>query len=169
MKKSFFTVLMLLASTCIFAQTGDDGEYDFDNPKDEIRYGVSQVSRICPTFLWDSWTFKGIGYDKARNCVTMTIQLSKGKMPEKTPSAVEMNETAYWIVKEFMEGYEMIPSENSIFADGDFMLYLSIGTLLRRMPDAEASLEIVLLGCMGTNISPVVPVIKPDKLKALVQ
>ena len=160
---------LLFVSTSVFSQTSVDENYDFENPKDEIKYGVKQISRICPTFMWDSWSFKGISYDKEKNIVTITIQMKRKKALRQAPTSEEMSNAANCIVEKFMEGYEMIPFENSIFVDGDFMLYLFVGTLLRRMTDTSTSLEIELLDSTGAKTFPVTPTIKPDKLKSLVK
>ena len=56
-----------------------------------------------------------------------------------------MKEQTYWIVENFKEAYESLISDKSIYCDGDFMLYLSVGTLLHKLAMAYANLQIVLL------------------------
>ena len=41
----------------------------------EIEYAVKQISRICPTYMWDSWRFRDIMYEKESNTVYFVIQL----------------------------------------------------------------------------------------------
>ena len=45
----------------------------------EIEYAVKQISRICPTYMWDSWRFRDIMYEKESNTVYFIIQLRKWK------------------------------------------------------------------------------------------
>ena len=35
----------------------------------EIEYAVKQISRICPTYMWDSWKLRDIKYEKESNTV----------------------------------------------------------------------------------------------------
>ena len=156
--------MMLLASTSVFAQVSVLDKYDFKNPKEEIRYGVDQIARICPTFIWDGWDLKKIRYDKERNCVTITIKLSNSSSSSMILSSEDMNETGTWIIENFMKGYVLVPEENTLFVEGDFMLYLSIGKLLTRMPDLDTCLKFVFLNNKGSKVSKAVPIIKPDKL-----
>ena len=41
----------------------------------EIEYAVNQIRRICPTYMWDSWRFRDIMYEKESNTVYFVIQL----------------------------------------------------------------------------------------------
>ena len=99
----------------------------------EIEYAVKQISRICPTYMWDSWRFRDIMYEKESNTVYFVIQLKKWKNANESITPEKMKEQTYWIVENFKEAYESLISDKSIYCDGDFMLYLSVGTLLHKL------------------------------------
>lgn len=52
---------------------------------------------------------------------------------------------AKWIVPNFKTGYESLIKNPSISCDGDFMLYLSLGTLFKQMEKDNVNLRIMLL------------------------
>ena len=111
----------------------------------EIEYAVKQISRICPTYMWDSWRFRDIMYEKESNTVYFVIQLKKWKKVNESITPEKMKEQTYWIVENFKEAYESHVSAKSLYCDGDFMLYLSVGTLLHKLAMTDANLQIVLL------------------------
>ena len=111
----------------------------------EIEYAVKQISRICPTYMWDSWRFRDIMYEKESNTVYFVIQLKKWKKVNESITPEKMEEQTYWIVENFKEAYESLISDKSLYCDGDFMLYLSVGTLLHKLAMTDANLQIVLL------------------------
>ena len=37
----------------------------------KIEFAVEQISRICPTSVWDGWTFQQIVYDRDMNALCM--------------------------------------------------------------------------------------------------
>ena len=145
--------MLLLTSTTTFAQANEK-DYDFNNPTEEIRYGVDQISRICPTFIWDSWTFIGLDFNKEKNTVTMTLQLKDKSEQKKSVSSEKIYNRALWIIENMIGGYEITVANNSVFIDGDFMLYLSVGKLLECMTVTNTNLEIVILKGTGEKISP---------------
>lgn len=111
----------------------------------EIEYAVKQISRICPTYMWDSWRFRDIIYEKESNTVYFVIQLKNWKNVNESITPEKMKEQSYWIVENFKEAYEYLISDKSLYCDGDFMLYLSVGTLLHKLAMTDANLQIVLL------------------------
>lgn len=39
----------------------------------EIEYAVKQMNRICPTYMWKSWKFREIIYEKDSNTICFVI------------------------------------------------------------------------------------------------
>ena len=131
----------IICCLSIQANAQDNG----DKAVSEIDYAVKQISRICPTYMWDSWRFRDIMYEKESNTVYFIIQLRKWKDDNESITPEKMKEQTRWIVENFKEGYESVLSDKSIYCDGDFMLYLSVGTLLHKLETVDAKLQIVLL------------------------
>lgn len=48
---------------------------DSETASNEVEIGVEGISRLCPTGLWDHWTFRDIEYCKDSNTVVFVIQL----------------------------------------------------------------------------------------------
>lgn len=70
------------------------------------------------------------------------------------------------IVSNIMEGYNDIVKNLRIDTDGDFMLYLSLGTLFKRMKDEGISLWIMLLNpdYMNQSFGDTPLAVKPEEL-----
>lgn len=113
----------------------------------EVELGVEGIARLCPTGMWDHWTFRDIVYDKECNTVVFVIQLNSWneKRSGKRMTAEEAKKQTEWIVENIMEGYNELIKSPHIMCDGDFMLYLSLGTLLKQMEEDGATLRISLL------------------------
>lgn len=141
MKNLRMLLLVVICCLSIQANAQDNG----DKAVSEIDYAVKQISRICPTYMWDSWKFRDIMYEKESNTVYFIIQLRKWKDVNESITPEKMKEQTHWIVENFKEGYESVLSDKSINCDGDFMLYLSVGTLLHKLATLDAKLQIVLL------------------------
>jgi len=74
-----------------------------------------------------------------------------------------------WIVSNFKEGYEGLIENPSIQCNGDFMLYLSVGTLFKQMEKDGTSLRIMLLKPNYANqvCGDVPMVLASEQLKAI--
>lgn len=122
---------------------------DSETAKSEIELGVEGIQRLCPTGMWDHWTFRDIMFDRDSNTVLLVIQLNnwrernEGKAKQATEA--EVKQQAEWIVANFKEGYEELIKNPSIQCDGDFMLYLTLGTLFKQMEKDGSNLRIMLL------------------------
>lgn len=122
---------------------------DSDTAKSEVELGVEGIQRLCPTGMWDHWTFRDIMFDRESNTVLMVVQLNSWN-ERKEEKAKQVTETdahkqAEWIVANFKAGYEDLIAKPQIMVDGDFMLYLSIGTLFKQMEKDGTNLRIMLL------------------------
>lgn len=42
----------------------------------DVELGVEGIARLCPTGLWDHWTFRDIVYDRENNTVVFVVQLN---------------------------------------------------------------------------------------------
>lgn len=118
-----------------------------DSSTTEVEYAVECIQRICPTVMWDSWTFRDIMYDKESKTVLMVIQLKnwreKDNPQETTPEDIQKE--SEWIVTNFKEAYQDLITSSETFCDGDWMLYLSVGQLLKTIAKEDANLRIMLL------------------------
>ncbi len=135
----------------------------------EVEYAVEGIQRICPTVMWDSWTFRDIIYDKESKTVLMIIQLKnwheKDNPQETTPEDIQKE--SEWIVSNFKEAYQDLIKSSEIFCDGDWRLYLSVGQLLKTMVKEDATLRIMLLKPDYMNqVSPEIPfVLSAEQIK----
>ncbi|MGN0238239.1 MAG: hypothetical protein ACI4AK_09195 [Lepagella sp.] len=82
-------------------------------------------------------------YLKAKNPDEMR-QIGKAIEHAKKKMLSDVREIE-WIVENIMEGYNELIKSPRIMCDGDFMLYLSLGTLLKQMEEDGATLRIALL------------------------
>lgn len=118
-----------------------------NNSTSEVEYAVECIERICPTVMWDSWTFRNIMYDKESKTVLMVIQLKNWREKEKSQEITsgDVQKETERIVANFKEAYQELMASSEIFCDGDWMLYLSVGQLLKAVVKEEATLRIMLL------------------------
>lgn len=136
----------IFSATSLFSQTLFP---DFDAEKSDVEIGVEGIQRICPTGMWDHWIFRDIIFDRDSKTVVLVIQLNswserKEKKSRQITGADVLKETE-WIIANFKTGYEEIIKNPSIRGDGDFMLYLSLGTLFKQMEKEGTNLRIMLL------------------------
>lgn len=122
---------------------------DSETAKSEVELGVEGIQRLCPTGMWDLWTFRDIVVDRESNTVLLVIQLNSWS-DSKEENSKQMTQAdalqqAEWIVSNFKAGYEGLIKDPSIRCDGDFMLYLSLGTLFKQMEKDGSNLRIMLL------------------------
>lgn len=120
---------------------------DSETAKNDVELGVEGIARLCPTGLWDHWTFRDIVYDRDSNTVVFVIQLNSWREPRdgKEITEADAQKQTEWIVENIMEGYNELKQSPRIKCDGDFMLYLSLGTLLNQMEKDGATLRIFLM------------------------
>lgn len=120
---------------------------DSNTATSEVELGVEGIERLCPTGLWDHWTFRDIMFDKESNSVVIVIQLCNwnGRRDDKEITEADAKKQTEWIVRNIMKGYDYLIKNPQIHGDGDFMLYLSLGTLLKQMEKDGVGLRIALL------------------------
>lgn len=136
-------ILFVAIVCCVAIDT--NAQSNGDRNISEIEYAVKQIGRICPTYMWDSWTFRDIMYEKELNTVYFVIQLKNWREGKTVITPEKIKEQTTWIVANFKKGYESAISDKSLRCDGDFMLYLSVGTLLHKLAVTDVKLQIVLL------------------------
>lgn len=145
-RRIFWLVLLV---TTIFPLPAKSLFPNSEIAKSEVDLGVEEIQRLCPTGMWDHWTFRDIVFDRESNTVLMTVQLNSWRLSneEKVKDATESDalQQAEWIVANLKAGYEELIKNPSIQCDGDFMLYLSLGTLFKQMEKDDAKLRIMLL------------------------
>lgn len=143
-KFSLALIFLVLWSTLASATTIFP---DSKTATNDIELGVECIVRLCPTGLWDHWMFRDVVYDKESSTVMFVIQLNSWdeKRGGKEMTAEEAKMQTEWIVENIMEGYNELIRSPRVMCDGDFMLYLSLGTLLKQMEKDGATLCIALL------------------------
>ena len=74
------------------------------------------------------------------------IQLANwnGRRNGKEVTEADAKKRTEWIVENIVKGYNDIIKDPRIQGDGDFMPYLSLGTLLKQMEKGSATLRIML-------------------------
>lgn len=134
-------VAMLQAKTLLYP--------DSETAQSEVELGVEGIQRICPTGMWNHWSFRDILYDRDSNTVLMIVQLKswRARNEDKVQGVTEaeaQKETER-IISNIKKGYEDLIKNPSVRCDGDFMLYLSLGTLFHQMVKDGSKLRIMLL------------------------
>lgn len=146
MKKLITSLLVVLSAISINAQPMFS---DTELAKSEVELGVEGIQRLCPTSMWDSWTFRDILFDRESNTVLLVIQLyswnERKEEKSKQVSVEDVHKQAEWLVANFKAGYEELIKNPHIQCDGDFMLYLTLGTLFKQMEKDSTNLRIMLL------------------------
>lgn len=146
MKTRLLSLIALIAFSISYASATTIFP-DSRTATNDVELGVEGIARLCPTGMWDHWTFRDIVYDKECNTVVFVIQLNSWneKRSGKEMTTEEAKKQTEWIVENIMEGYNELIQSPHIMCDGDFMLYLSLGTLLKQMDKDDATLRIALL------------------------
>lgn len=119
--------------------------HDSESARSDVELCVEGIHRICPTGMWDHWTFRDIMFDRESNTVLFVIQLHSWQENRTDSTEADALREAEWIVSNFKEGYQHASGDGCIRCDGDFMLYLSIGSLLKQMEKEGTNLRILLL------------------------
>lgn len=145
--KTKFLMLTIFIAVSISQAPASTIFPDSRTATNDVELGVEGIARLCPTEMWDHWTFRDIVYDKECDTVVFVIQLNSWneKRSGKRITAEEAKKQTEWIVKNIMEGYNELKKSPRIMCDGDFMLYLSLGTLLTQMGKDGVTLRIALL------------------------
>lgn len=172
MKHRFFLLLIVAMMTYLPSQAKTIFP-DSETASNEVELGVEGVARLCPTGLWDHWTFRDIMYDKESNTMVFMIQLANWNEHRngKEIAEADAKKQTEWIVENIVKGYESLKGSPTIMCDGDFMLYLSLGTLLKQMEKDGATLRIMLLKPDFTNqVMGDIPLsLTPAELKPLIE
>ena len=141
-------VLVLLICTFVINEAHADYNGNLvpdTQSSNKLEFAVEQVSRICPTWMWDSWSFRDIGYIEEDNTVVWVIQLSNRMKKKDEATQEDINKLTARIIENIMEGYESLIKYPNADPEGDFMLYLGLGNLLNRIQENGASLRILLM------------------------
>lgn len=120
---------------------------DSETAKSEVELGVEGIQRLCPTGMWDHWIFRDIMFDRESNTVEMVVQMDswEPKSPGQIIPENYVQEFKLSIVRDLKFAYADCIAHPGIYHDGDFMLYLSLGTLFKQMEKDDTNLRIVLL------------------------
>ncbi|MCM1141404.1 MAG: hypothetical protein NC453_22780 [Muribaculum sp.] len=128
---------------------------DSETAKAEVELGVEGIQRLCPTGMWDHWIFRDIMFDRESNTVLLVTQLDswsdRREDKSKLLTEADAKEYAYGIVSDIKTAYEDLIANPRIMCDGDFMLYLTLGTLFKQMEKDDVKLRIIFLKPDYTN------------------
>jgi len=69
----FFLAVLLITAPRTYSQTLFA---DSQTARSEVELGVEGIQRLCPTGMWDHWTFRDIMFDRESNSVRLVIQLN---------------------------------------------------------------------------------------------
>lgn len=69
----YLRILFIGIICCLLFQA--KAQSNGDRTTSEIEYAVNLIRRISPTYMWDSWRFRDIMYEKESNTVYFVIQL----------------------------------------------------------------------------------------------
>lgn len=108
----------------------------------EFSYAVQMIQRICPTAMWDGWVFRQIWFDDEDNSIVMAVQPQNYDGPATQADIEKVTES---VLNNFAEAYRMIPQERSVLVDGDFMLYMSVGTLLHCLSESKSDVGLRII------------------------
>lgn len=139
----YLRILFVAMVSCFAVQANAQCIGEEDAKK--IEFAVEQISRICPTSIWDGWTFQQIVYDREMNALCLVIQPSGWRSMGEDVTQEEMEARSRWVVENLKSGYEDAVANKRCDGDGDFMLYLSLGTLLHNLAQTDTKLVVALL------------------------
>lgn len=164
------TTWVLLSILSVF--TASAQEWTIQEPNSttqQLEYAAQCVNRLCPAPMWDSWTFEKMAYDQKTNTVIFTIRLRNwnGKKKEKTQA--DGTKMAKWIAENFMEGYNEVSKSAEVFVDGDWMLYLLAGSVMRKAAKDDASLSITLLKPDGSRVTDYKMTVTSNMLRSITE
>lgn len=145
MRRIILSVIVCVG--CILQAAASQRIIKPNNSTSEVEYGVECLQRICPAVMWDAWTFRDILWDNEDKTVLLIIQLKswheKNGLKEVTQENTQ-KETE-WNVSNFKAAYRDQRDSSQIKCVGDWMLYLSVGHLLKKMEEDGYGLRIMLL------------------------
>lgn len=172
MKQRFFISMIMAVMGCMASQAKTIYP-DSDTAYNEVKLGVEGISRLCPTGLWDHWILRDIEFDKESNTMLLVIHLYNWEERCNTKEITEADakKQTEWIVENIMKGYNELVKNPHIMCDGDFMLYLSLGTLLRQMEKDGVALRIALVKPDYANlfVKDIPLSLTPAELKTLIR
>ena len=146
MKQKYILSMIMAVVACIACQAKTIYP-DSETAQNDVELGVEGISRLCPTGLWDHWTLRDIKYDKESDTVLLVIQLYNwnGRRNCMEITEADAKKQTEWIVENIMKGYNELVKNPHVKCDGDFMLYLSLGIMLKQMEKDGVNLRIALL------------------------
>lgn len=118
----------------------------------EWDYAANSLSRLCPAPVWDGWVFRDAVYDAESNTMLFLIQLKSLREDKPDLTGEEIKVETEKIIGYFKQGYQDLLNNESLYIDGDWMLYLSVGNLLEKLAKNGVNLQIVLLKPLKYNI-----------------
>lgn len=135
MKNLIFLVLSFVAINCSMsaeAKTADSNEWKL----------LEIVNRLCPSQIWDSWIIDCIRVNEKLNQVDVVI---KHDWNERVSNMNEeqARKFAQFFIAEVYEAYNDTIKGNS--GEGDFVMYLALGTMFKYMYKDKTSLKITLI------------------------
>ena len=141
LKLSFFCFILSLAFTATAQRLSITEPTDTTN---EWEYAADGIARLCPAPLWDNWVLRDIEFDKDSNTMYFLLQLPDWKQKDD-PTEAQLRGTMKFLVKNIEKGYQSISYGRSVFVDGDWMVYLCVGNLIKKLVDNNINIQFIFL------------------------
>lgn len=119
----------------------------------ELKYASECVNRLCPAPIWDSCFFEKMVTSDQKNEVTLIFRLARWSAPKHGVSKEYAQAKAQGMMKSFLEYYGQVSNKNDLSVKGDWMIYLAVGTVIRKAKQKESAIKVVLLKPDGTPVS----------------
>lgn len=116
----------------------------------EWEFAANCMQRLCPTVMWDGWILQDIEFDPGNNTMYLFIQLPS--LRDENLSEAKLKSLVLFTLENIEEGYRGTLSEKSVYIDGDWMLYLTLGNLLHKLADNNVNVQFVFLKPIKCNI-----------------
>ena len=116
----------------------------------EWEFAANCIQRLCPTIIWDGWILQDIEFDPENNTMYLLIQIRRTM--DENLSEAQLKALVLFTLENLEEGYRAMLSENTVYVDGDWMLYLTLGNLLHKLADNNVNVQFVFLKPTKCNI-----------------
>ena len=126
----------------------------------EWEFAANCMQRLCPTVMWDGWILQDIEFDPENNTMYLLIQLRS--LRDENLSEAKLKALVLFTLENLEEGYRAMLSENTVYVDGDWMLYLTLGNLLHKLADNNVNVQFVFqkptkYNIIGSDVDLLVP------------
>ena len=123
---------------------------EHNSKTNEWEFAANCMQRLCPAAMWDGWILQDLGFDPENNTMYLLIQLPS--LRDENLSEAKLKALVLFTLENIEKGYRGTLSEKSVYGDGDWMLYLTLGNLLHKLADNNVNVQFVFLKPTKCNI-----------------